>query len=164
MKVVPLVRASASEDAAYCSAGQPVRPRLSRARLGDKSAMATRCRPGVRRTCDRNIEPNLPAPINSTRSGLCSAARCISIRCRFMDRDSGDEKPPYHDTILDAKNLLTAGNSAVPAALLLNASGRLASIVHRTALTGVVAMHVLLTLSFLFAMALRHTIMHALHV
>ena len=29
--------------------------------------------PGVCGTCDRNIEPNLPAPISATRTGLPAA-------------------------------------------------------------------------------------------
>ncbi len=69
-------RATASEAAAYCSAGQPTRCRLSLARCGARSQTATRCRPGVRRTCDRNIEPNFPAPISAMRNGVLSAARC----------------------------------------------------------------------------------------
>ena len=62
--------------AASCSAGQPTRAeRLARARrrqVGD--ADQVRC-PACAATCDRNIEPNLPAPIRPTRSGLpCACA------------------------------------------------------------------------------------------
>ena len=42
----------------------------ARARSGERSATAVRCSPRVVRACDRNIEPNLPAPISATRSGL----------------------------------------------------------------------------------------------
>ena len=33
--------------------------------------------PGVCGTCDRNIEPNLPAPISATRTGLPAACRAL---------------------------------------------------------------------------------------
>ena len=53
------------------------------ARAGERSAMPSRCRPGVRGTCDRNIEPNLPAPMRPTRMGVpawASAWSCGSSR------------------------------------------------------------------------------------
>ena len=40
--------------------------------------------PGVWRAWARNIVPNLPAPIRPTRIGAPAAARCASIRWRFM--------------------------------------------------------------------------------
>ena len=42
--------------------------------------------PGVRGTCARYIEPNLPAPMRPMRTGLPSAARCWSLAYRLMLR------------------------------------------------------------------------------
>ena len=39
--------------------------------------------PVVRRTCDRNIVPNLPAPIWPMRTGLPAVARSFSMDERF---------------------------------------------------------------------------------
>ena len=47
----------------------------ARAAAGSRSAMPNTCNPGVRRACARNIEPNLPAPIRPTRTGLPASAR-----------------------------------------------------------------------------------------
>jgi len=49
--------------------------RAVRARSGDRSAMAATSSPGVVGTCDKNIEPNLPAPISTTRTGFPAATR-----------------------------------------------------------------------------------------
>src|SRR5258706_8853326 len=40
--------------------------------------------PGVRRACDRYIDPNLPAPTRTTRTGRPAALRSCSSWWRFM--------------------------------------------------------------------------------
>src|SRR6266851_6451160 len=40
--------------------------------------------PAVRGAWARNIEPNLPAPINPTRTGRPASARARSFACRFI--------------------------------------------------------------------------------
>src|SRR3954470_18670763 len=82
--VVPLAMASSRLVAPDCSGFQPTRARLACAAEGERSAMAARCTPGVRGTCARYMEPNLPAPIRPTRTGLPSAARCWSLEYRDM--------------------------------------------------------------------------------
>ena len=74
-----------------------IRPRPSRrccrprARApGSRSTMTGTSSPGVCGTCDRNIEPNLPAPISATRTGLPAAARALRRRERFMEDDPID--------------------------------------------------------------------------
>src|SRR6185437_7485365 len=84
MNVPPRFAASSIERAAYCSAGQPTRASASRARAGARSAMPATLRPGVRRACARNIEPNLPAPIRPTRTGFPASARALSLVARFI--------------------------------------------------------------------------------
>ena len=84
--VLPWRAACAKLRADSASAGQPVCSKALRARLGDRSATATRWMPGVRRACERYIDPNFPAPISPTRRGRESAARCSSSRCRFILR------------------------------------------------------------------------------
>src|SRR5438477_160238 len=42
--------------------------------------------PGVRRACARYIEPNLPAPTSTARTGRLSASRASRRRWRFMGR------------------------------------------------------------------------------
>ena len=79
IQVAPVLSASADELAALCSGFQPTRARLPRAASGARSAMPTICTPGVRTTWARYIAPNLPAPINPTRTGWLSAARCCSL-------------------------------------------------------------------------------------
>src|ERR1700722_4085670 len=74
VKVVADIRASS----------QPTVRQASRARSGSRSTMTGTSRPGVCGTCDRNIEPNLPAPISATRTGFPAARRALSRRCRFM--------------------------------------------------------------------------------
>ena len=61
-----------------------VRTREARTRSGARSAIASTCMPGVRRACERYIEPNLPAPMSTTRTGRPSAARLSRSRKRFM--------------------------------------------------------------------------------
>src|SRR5690348_16021934 len=51
--------------------------------------MATRCMPRVRRTCERNMVPNLPAPIRPTVTGWPAASRSRSFAWRFMTDDRG---------------------------------------------------------------------------
>ncbi len=53
---------------------QPTPRQAARARSADRSAMATTFSPGAVGTCARNMEPNLPAPIRPTRTGLPPAA------------------------------------------------------------------------------------------
>ena len=67
---------------ACAAASQPTRARLARAASGDRSAMPTRCTPGVRGICARYIEPNLPAPIRPTRIGLPVGLRVAGAWCR----------------------------------------------------------------------------------
>src|SRR4030095_6289292 len=57
--------------------------------------MPTMWMPGVCFACARYIAPNLPAPINATRSGVPAAARCCSMRWRFMawSRDATRARP-----------------------------------------------------------------------
>ena len=52
------------------ASAQPTRWSASFARAGLRSAIAVIRTPGVCRAWDRYIEPNLPAPIRPTRSGL----------------------------------------------------------------------------------------------
>ena len=65
------------------STSQPTVRQASRARCGSRSTMTGISRPGVCGTCDRNIEPNLPAPISATRTGLPAARRTLSKWCRL---------------------------------------------------------------------------------
>ena len=83
-QVLPVRTASSSVRAAHCSALQPTRANDSRARPTSKSAMPTMCIPGVRMPWDRNMEPNLPAPIRPTRTGRPLAARACSMVKRLM--------------------------------------------------------------------------------
>src|ERR1700716_3425254 len=76
--------ASRSDAAPWASASQPAAPSWRRARATSRSASATRCMPGVRRTWARNMVPNLPAPMSPTVTGRPAAARARSIACRFM--------------------------------------------------------------------------------
>ena len=83
--VVPVLQRVVEASARACARRPSPRGRgCDRAPSGDRSAMPTRCTPGVRGTCARYIAPNLPAPIRPTRSGLPSAARCWSLACRLM--------------------------------------------------------------------------------
>src|SRR6185437_15868744 len=83
IKVARLPYAPASEDAAYCAAGQPAVANWLFARAVSRSATATTCRPRVRRACDRNMVPNLPAPIRPTVTGRPAASRSRSLADRF---------------------------------------------------------------------------------
>ena len=85
MAVLPCFAADSSEVAVKLSSFQPTLRKAALARSGERSAMPTMCMPGVRGTCERYIEPNLPAPIMPTRTGLPSAARCCSFAKRFID-------------------------------------------------------------------------------
>ena len=58
-------------------ASQPTVRHASRARSRSRSTMTDTSSPGVCGTCDRNIEPNFPAPISATRTGLPAAARAL---------------------------------------------------------------------------------------
>ena len=61
----------------YRASGQPTRRQASRARSGARSAMPESASPGVLGTCERNIEPNLPAPMRAARTGRpASTRRC----------------------------------------------------------------------------------------
>ena len=82
--VAPVATASAMLVARVRSSLQPTRARLRRAPAGERSAIATRWTPGVRGTCDRYIEPNLPAPIRPTRIGWFSAWRFSSCAWRLI--------------------------------------------------------------------------------
>src|SRR5262245_21399757 len=59
--------------------------------------MATTWMPGVCYACARYIDPNLPAPIRPTRSGLFSAARATSMRWRFIDGSAQREREADRD-------------------------------------------------------------------
>ena len=74
---------SKNRKEAIAVSAQPTRRKASRARSGLRSAIATMRMPGVWRTWDRNIEPNLPAPISPIRSGSPRSSRCFSNRCKF---------------------------------------------------------------------------------
>src|SRR5215471_2308334 len=63
---------------------QPTLRQASRARSVSRSAIVDTSSPGIVGTWFRNIEPNLPAPISPTRTGLLVAARCCSRRWRFI--------------------------------------------------------------------------------
>ena len=68
----------ASSVNAVCSmraSGHPTSRQAALARAGSKSAIAATSSPGVVGACDRNIEPNLPAPIRPTRTGFPLCAR-----------------------------------------------------------------------------------------
>lgn len=67
---LPVLTAWWMVSALRAAAGQPTRVSAARARSGARSATATSRMPGVRCTWLRNIEPNLPAPINATRKGF----------------------------------------------------------------------------------------------
>ena len=84
MYVLPSLTAWSKEVAFNLSGFQPTRARLVRAASGDKSAMPTKCTPGVLGICARYMEPNLPAPIRPIRTGRLSAWRCKSLACKFM--------------------------------------------------------------------------------
>ena len=75
MKFVAEIRASS----------QPTVRQASLARCGSRSTMTGTSRPGVCGTCDRNIEPNLPAPISATRTGLPAARRALRRWERFIE-------------------------------------------------------------------------------
>jgi hypothetical protein len=85
MQVVPSRIACAKEVAAARSGGQPTRSTAARAREALRSAMPTTCSPGVRGACDKNIEPNFPAPMTPTRTGVPASASAASLRDRLMD-------------------------------------------------------------------------------
>src|SRR4051812_16142073 len=70
---------------AILSASQPTVRQASRARWGSRSTITGTSSPGVCGTCDRNIEPNLPAPISATRTGFPAAWRAWSRWWRFME-------------------------------------------------------------------------------
>ncbi len=82
-KVAPLLSASAMDFASVCSFGQPTSIMRSLARAGIRSARPVRCMPVVRRTWERNMVPNLPAPIWAMRTGRLAAARSFSRNERF---------------------------------------------------------------------------------
>ena len=94
MCVVPLVNACLKFSAANCSSVQPTRRSDSCARSGFKSAMPSKWMPGVFGICDRYIEPNLPAPIKPTRTGLPEATRCCRSLWRFIFSPRPFLKPP----------------------------------------------------------------------
>src|SRR4051812_23004625 len=87
--VLPFLIASSMDKARDRSALQPTRSRLARAPATERSAMAARCTPGVRGTCARYMEPNLPAPIRPTRIGRPCAARSCNFVNRFMEASVG---------------------------------------------------------------------------
>ena len=77
--VLPFLAACSSDVAENASSFQPTLRNAALARSGDRSAIPTMCKPGVRGTCDKYIDPNLPAPIMPTRTGFPAAARCSSL-------------------------------------------------------------------------------------
>ena len=74
-KVLPVLSASPSDFAADLLPGPAHLDQPLAGARGIRSARPTRCMPGVRRTCDRNMVPNLPAPIWPMRTGRPAAAR-----------------------------------------------------------------------------------------
>ena len=75
--------ASGNKPSAAISASlQPDRRNVACARSGARSHTPTTRMPGVVRTCARNMDANLPAPITATRTG--SDAR--ALRSRYMPR------------------------------------------------------------------------------
>src|SRR5215813_9093722 len=70
--------------AASLAASQPTVLHASFARCGSRSTMTGTSSPGTCGTWDRNIEPNLPAPISATRTGLPAARRALRREKRFM--------------------------------------------------------------------------------
>ena len=83
MKVARFLCASSSEAAAYSASGQPAVFSWLRARATSRSATATICMPAVSRACDRNMVPNLPAPMTPTVTGRPAASRSSNLACRF---------------------------------------------------------------------------------
>src|SRR6202035_2970150 len=81
---VALAPSAVSVVAAIRPASQPTLRHASRARSGSRSTITGTSSPGVCGTCDRNIEPNLPAPISATRTGLPAVRRALSRRYKFM--------------------------------------------------------------------------------
>src|SRR5579859_6787801 len=67
------------------AASQPTVRQAARARSGSRSAITAISSPGVVGICDSSIEPNLPAPIRPTRTGLPLAVRSCSKRWRLID-------------------------------------------------------------------------------
>ena len=78
IQVLRVFNASSTECACARAGFQPTRARFARAATGERSAIATRCTPGVRGICARYIEPNFPAPIKPMRIGRPSASRRCS--------------------------------------------------------------------------------------
>src|SRR5579871_6860630 len=70
--------------AAMRASSQPTVLQASLARCGSRSTITGTSSPGTCGTCDRNIEPNLPALISATRSGLSALWRAWRRRKRFM--------------------------------------------------------------------------------
>ena len=75
----PPATASPIDLAAARSGAAPLIANARRARSRSRSATPTTCSPGVRCACDRNIVPNLPAPIKPTRIGFSACARPASF-------------------------------------------------------------------------------------
>ena len=71
-----------------------------RRQIGDGGTV----KPGLVGTCDRNMEPNLPAPIRPTRTGCPDAPRSAASRARFMIF-------PVIARIFDAESLLFASEA-----------------------------------------------------
>ncbi len=78
------VASSVKRVASIRALSQPTRRQASFARSGARSAITATSMPGVVGTWARNIEPNFPAPISPTRTGLAAATRCCNSRCRFI--------------------------------------------------------------------------------
>jgi len=77
---VAFVASAVNVVAAISSSSQPTVRQASRARCGSRSTITGTSSPGVCGTCDRNIEPNLPAPISATRTGFPAAWRALRRR------------------------------------------------------------------------------------
>src|SRR5471032_1543312 len=67
------------------AASQPTVRQAARARSGSRLAITAISRPGVVGTWHNSIEPNFPAPIKPTRTGLPVAARSCSRRWRLIE-------------------------------------------------------------------------------
>jgi hypothetical protein len=78
LPVVALAPSAVKLVAAILAVSQPTVRQASRARSGSRSTITGTSSPGVCETCDRNIEPNLPAPISATRTGFPAARRALS--------------------------------------------------------------------------------------
>ncbi len=77
-------RSSTKRVRAMRAASQPTVRHAALARSRSRSAITATSRPLIDGTCARNIEPNFPAPISPTRTGLLASTRAARRDCRFI--------------------------------------------------------------------------------